>query len=166
MLTVLLIPLSVLLILVGGLWFFSPGRSSSIVDEGGRPVVGSLSEQIRVTINGVEQGMFIRGRDATKPVLLFVHGGAGMPEYFLFQKYSTAREVLEEHFTVCWWERRGAGLSYSAHLSPHGVLVEASSTFEGYTIPTQIRAGWFFGSDRFASEGEFFRCTIDKAIYR
>jgi hypothetical protein len=122
MLTVLLIPLSVLLILVGGLWFFSPGRSSSIVDEGGRPVVGSLSEQIRVTINGVEQGMFIRGRDATKPVLLFVHGGAGMPEYFLFQKYSTTREVLEEHFTVCWWERRGAGLSYSANLSPHGVL--------------------------------------------
>jgi hypothetical protein len=52
------------------------------------------------------------------------------------------------------------------HPVDFGVLVEASSTFEGYTIPTQIRAGWFLGSDRFASEGEFFRCTIDKAIYR
>jgi pimeloyl-ACP methyl ester carboxylesterase len=123
MLTVLLIPLSVLLILVGGLWVLSSGRSSPIVDEGGRPVVGSLSEKIRVTIHGVEQGMFIRGRDATKPVLLFVHGGAGMPEYFLFQKYSTTREVLEEHFTVCWWERRGAGLSYSANLSPQTMTI-------------------------------------------
>lgn len=52
------------------------------------------------------------------------------------------------------------------HQVDFGVLVEASGTFDGYTIPTQIRAGWFVGSDRFASEGEFFRCTIDKAIYR
>ncbi|MGB3518164.1 MAG: DUF6544 family protein [Elainellaceae cyanobacterium] len=47
-----------------------------------------------------------------------------------------------------------------------GVLVGESGTFDGYTIPTQIRVGWFFGSDRFAAEGEFFRCTIDKAVYR
>jgi hypothetical protein len=52
------------------------------------------------------------------------------------------------------------------HEVDFGVLVEASAIFEGYTIPTQIRAGWFFGSDRFASAGEFFRCTIDKATYR
>ncbi len=47
-----------------------------------------------------------------------------------------------------------------------GAIVEATGTFEGYTIPTQLRVGWFFGSDRFESEGEFFRCTVDKAIYR
>ncbi|MGB3560210.1 MAG: DUF6544 family protein [Geitlerinemataceae cyanobacterium] len=47
-----------------------------------------------------------------------------------------------------------------------GVLVQESGIFEGYTIPTHLRAGWFFGSDRFESEGEFFRCTIDQAIYR
>ena len=57
-----------------------------------------------------------------------------------------------------------AGGAY--HNVDFGVLVEESGTFEGYTIPTQIRAGWFFGSDRFASEGEFFRCTINKAVYR
>lgn len=47
-----------------------------------------------------------------------------------------------------------------------GVIVEASGFFEGYTIPTRIRAGWFFGTERFEPEGEFFRCTIDQARYR
>lgn len=124
MLTLLLVPLGVLFVFVVVLLVISPGRPSPIVDEHGRPVVGSISEKIRVTINGVEQGMFIRGRDATKPVLLFVHGGAGMPEYFLAQKYPTALETLEEQFTVCWWERRGAGLSYAANLSPQTMTIE------------------------------------------
>lgn len=51
------------------------------------------------------------------------------------------------------------------HYEAFGVRVQESGTFGGYTIPTQIQAGWFFGSDRFESEGEFFRCTIDNAIY-
>jgi pimeloyl-ACP methyl ester carboxylesterase len=123
-LIVLLVPLGVLCVVAVVLRVMSPGRPSPIVDERGRPVVGSISEKIRVDINGVEQGMFIRGRDATKPVLLFVHGGAGMPEYFLAQKHPKALEVLEEHFTVCWWERRGAGLSYSAGIAPHTMTVE------------------------------------------
>ncbi len=51
------------------------------------------------------------------------------------------------------------------HYENFGVLVEEESAFSGYTIPTRIRAGWFFGSPRFESEGEFFRATIDKALY-
>jgi hypothetical protein len=52
------------------------------------------------------------------------------------------------------------------HYVDFGIIVDKNDTFEGYTIPTQIRAGWFFNSDRFESEGEFFRCAITKAIYR
>jgi hypothetical protein len=47
-----------------------------------------------------------------------------------------------------------------------GGILESDSTFCGYTIPTRLRIGWYFGSDRFESEGEFFRATIDDAIYR
>ncbi|AFY96533.1 DUF6544 family protein [Chamaesiphon minutus] len=47
-----------------------------------------------------------------------------------------------------------------------GGVVEANGTFGDYTIPTQLRLGWFFDSERFESEGEFFRCRIDNAIYR
>jgi hypothetical protein len=52
------------------------------------------------------------------------------------------------------------------HYIDFGGIVEAERTFDGYTIPTKLRLGWCFGSDRFESEGEFFRCTIDRAVYR
>jgi hypothetical protein len=44
--------------------------------------------------------------------------------------------------------------------APFGMLVEEEHTFAGYTIPSRIRAGWWYGSDRFEAEGEFFRATI------
>jgi hypothetical protein len=47
-----------------------------------------------------------------------------------------------------------------------GGILEEESTFSGYTIPTYLRVGWYFGTERFESEGEFFRATIDDAIYR
>jgi hypothetical protein len=47
-----------------------------------------------------------------------------------------------------------------------GGLVEDEGTFEGYTIPTRLRVGWHFGTERFESDGEFFRVTIDAASYR
>ena len=124
MLTVLLVPVGVLCVLGVVLLIMSPGRPSPVVDADGRQVMGSISEKIRVPINGVEQGMFIRSRDTTKPVLLFVHGGAGMPEYFLAQRYPAALEALEEHFTVVWWDRRGAGLSYAADMPPEAMTTE------------------------------------------
>jgi pimeloyl-ACP methyl ester carboxylesterase len=112
-----------MLILMGVLLLWSPGKPKPFVDESGNPLAGSLSEKIRVTINGVEQGMFIKSRDATNPVLLFLHGGPGMPEYFLTQNYPTG---LEEDFTVAWWERRGAGLAYSPDIPLETMTVEQS----------------------------------------
>ena len=47
-----------------------------------------------------------------------------------------------------------------------GGILEEEGTFCGYTIPKRLRVGWYFGSERFESEGEFFRATIDDAIYR
>jgi len=39
-------------------------------------------------------------------------------------------------------------------------------TFCGYAIPTRMRVGWHFGTERFEDEGEFFRVSIDDAVYR
>ncbi|MEH2439167.1 DUF6544 family protein [Nostoc sp.] len=56
------------------------------------------------------------------------------------------------------------------HYVDFGGIIDESSTFDGYTIPTRLRVGWYFdspeGRDRFESESEFFHCTIDKAIYK
>lgn len=117
----LLIFLVVILILVGVLLAVSPGKPYPIVDANGNPVPGSLSEKIWVTINGMPQGMFIQSKDPTNPVLLFLHGGPGMPEYWLTKQYPTG---LEAYFTVVWWDQRGAGLSYSSHIPPETMTYE------------------------------------------
>jgi len=109
MLTIISIFLAGILILVGVLQFWSfPGEPKPLLDRNGSPLLGSISEKVFVDINGVKQGMFIKGKDATNPVLLYLHGG--MPDYFLTEKYPTG---LEDYFTVVWWEQRGSGISYS-----------------------------------------------------
>lgn len=52
------------------------------------------------------------------------------------------------------------------HWASFGGTVDHESTFGGYTIPTTLRIGWHFGTERFEAEGEFFRCTIDDAAFR
>jgi hypothetical protein len=47
-----------------------------------------------------------------------------------------------------------------------GGTVEEERSFGGYTLPTRMRAGWYFGTERFESEGEFFRVIIDDAVFR
>jgi hypothetical protein len=88
-----------------GLW--GSGTPLPVTDGAGRPLLGSLSEKTYLDINGVRQGMFLQGADVTNPVLLYLHGG--MPEFFFTERYPTG---LEKFFTVAWWDRRGAGLSY------------------------------------------------------
>jgi pimeloyl-ACP methyl ester carboxylesterase len=112
-----------MIILLGALLAFSPGRPKPFLDEHGNVRAGSVSEKIHVNVNGAQEGMFIKGRDVGNPVLLFLHGGTAMPEYFLAQNYPTG---LEEYFTVCWWDRRGAGLSYSADIPADTMTVEQS----------------------------------------
>ena len=51
-------------------------------------------------------------------------------------------------------------------LTRFGGFVDEESTFGGYTIPSRLRIGWHFGSDRFARDGELFRVTIDDAVFR
>ena len=126
-LTMLSISSACLLGLVGLLLRWSPGKPKPFVDKNGRPLAGSISEKTFLDINGSKQGMFIKGKDATNPVLLYLHGG--MPDYFLTRRYPTG---LEDHFTVCWWEQRGSGLSYVADLPPETVTPEqfVSDTLE------------------------------------
>lgn len=99
---------------------WSPGEPAPLRDDKGQPVAGSLSERVFVDINGVRQGMIIQGADAANPVLLFLHGGPGMPEFFLNTTHPTG---LERDFTVVWWEQRGAGLSWSADIPPESMTL-------------------------------------------
>jgi len=113
--------LTFIIVLVGLLWISSPGKVKPVVDENGERLEGSMAMKKFVIINGVKMGMIIKGNNPTKPVLLFVHGGPGMPEYFLNEDYPTK---LEQYFTVCWWDQRGSGLSYSSDIDRETMTVD------------------------------------------
>ena len=105
----------------GLLLWWSPGKPKPIRDPAGGPLPGSVSEKIWVDINGVKQGMVIRGNNDHNPVLLWVHGGPGMPDYLLTEQYPTN---LEDLFTVVWWDQRGTALSYDPNIPPETMTIE------------------------------------------
>lgn len=106
---------AILLLGLGTLQLLSPGRLPPLRNAAGQPIPGSLSERVTVDIGGIPQGMFIQSADPANPVLLFLHGGPGMVEFFMEHDYPTG---LETHFTMVWWEQRGAGMSFSSEIPP------------------------------------------------
>jgi len=97
----------------------SRARRRRFTARGDEPIADIVAEKVFLDINGVRQGMFIEGRDARNPVLLYLHGG--MPEVFLTERYPTG---LEECFTVVWWEQRGSGLSYRRDIPRETITLE------------------------------------------
>jgi hypothetical protein len=69
---------------------------------------------------------------------------------------------LENIHYLRWGNPEGAEFQYA----PFGGTADAEASFDGYTIPTRLRVGWYFGTPRFETEGEFFRVTVDDAHFR
>jgi pimeloyl-ACP methyl ester carboxylesterase len=140
------------LALLGVLLFLSPGTPKPFLDDRGKPLVGSISEKIQVNINGIEQGMFIKGRNTGNPVLLYLHGG--VPDHFLNDRYPTG---LEEIFTIVWWEQRGSGLSFHPDMAAESLNPE-QLVADTLALTNHLRAR--FGQDKIylmgRSGGTFF----------
>lgn len=75
---------------------------------------GSVASLEQVELNGVPQWILIRGRP-DKPIILFLHGGPGMPVMFLAHAF---QHLLESDFLVVQWDRRGAGKTYPKTRDP------------------------------------------------
>lgn len=81
-----------------------------------------MHKKIIVTLNGIKQGMFlVENKDKEKPVLLFLHGGPGSPEYSIMKHWLPE---LHDHFTVCYPDQRGSGLSCHNKLADSDYTVE------------------------------------------
>jgi pimeloyl-ACP methyl ester carboxylesterase len=83
--------------------WFTPGRTPAIHQP------NSIASLERIRIGGVDQCILIRGNDSSLSVLLFLHGGPGMPAMYLAHAF---QRDLEKEFVVVQWDRRGAGKSY------------------------------------------------------
>ena len=114
-LIVLLTIIGILLIGVIVVLIKSPGKLDPLKDEAGKVIVNSLVEKDFIEIGGIRQGFFIRTENLENPVMLFLHGGPGSPELPLLIPYETS-ERLEKYFTVCYWEQRGAGMSFNGSI--------------------------------------------------
>ena len=99
----------------------STGKITPVRDADGNIPPCGIAEKAFVEINGTRQGMVIRSADSSKPVLLFLSGGPGIPEYWQAHDYPTG---LEKQFTVCYWDYPGTGLSYDAGISAGGLTTE------------------------------------------
>ncbi len=73
-----------------------------------------------IEINGDEQHLLIRTQDIKNPVLLFLHGGPGMPMMYMAHKF---QEELESEFTVVQWDQRASGKSYRSDIDAEKIRV-------------------------------------------
>ena len=111
-------------------WLFfkisSPGVLPPLKDEAGVEIEGSVSHKHWLEIGGIDQGFFIRGESADNPVILFLHGGPGSPElpFIMAGEKGDKFDKLEKYFTVCYWDQRGAGMTFSPSLDHATATVE------------------------------------------
>jgi pimeloyl-ACP methyl ester carboxylesterase len=62
-------------------------------------------------LGGMEQWILVQGEKESNPVLLFLHGGPGVP-IIPFVRDFDVYATLQEHFVMVYWDQRGAGKSY------------------------------------------------------
>ena len=62
-----------------------------------------------VEIGDLKQWLHIRGRNVDNPILLFIHGGPGLPH---IGWYDEMQRPWEDYFTVVQWDQRQVGKSY------------------------------------------------------
>ena len=70
---------------------------------------GSITDLFELEVNGDAQYLLVRGVDREQPVMLFVHGGPGMPAMFLAHDF---QRDLEKEFVVVHWDQRASGKSF------------------------------------------------------
>ena len=83
------------------------------------------TRKLGVEINGALNGMYITSTNENNPVLLFISGGPGVPEVWLNEVYAKQYpNRLAEHFTVCYWDYIGEGISYNKKIKAEEITLE------------------------------------------
>lgn len=97
------------------------------------------TRKLGVEINGALNGMYITCTDENNPVLLFISGGPGVPEVWLNEVYKDRYpNKLADHFTVCYWDYYGEGLSYNKKIKAEELTLERLSA-DAITVAKYLR---------------------------
>lgn len=80
-----------------------------------------LNEKKTIIISGIPQRIHLWAKDETKPVILFLHGGPGMPFRHKIRKHLLP---LADDFVLAAIDERGAGGSFSPTLKPEDLSID------------------------------------------
>jgi pimeloyl-ACP methyl ester carboxylesterase len=97
------------------------GKTQAFRGPDGSILPGSIAEVRYLRLGEVDQWVMIRGESISNPPLILLHGGPGMPESGLFRRFTAP---LEKHFTLVYWDQRGAGKSFSRSIPRASMTVE------------------------------------------
>lgn len=76
---------------------------------------GSIADLFELDVNGDAQYLLVRGVDRKQPIMLFLHGGPGMPAMYLAHDF---QRDLEQDFVVVHWDQRASGKSFKRATDP------------------------------------------------
>jgi pimeloyl-ACP methyl ester carboxylesterase len=132
----LAIAVATVLIVLGGVAIGSQlhAATPAITGANGQPLAGSIASMEQVTLNGSQQWITMRGKDAHNPVLLFLMGGPGAGG-FPDQGFLAP---LEDHFVVVNWDQPGTGKSYGA--VPTTALTPERYVADAHALTLHLRA--------------------------
>ncbi len=104
-----ILSLGFVLSVITGLFWILPERTPKIKTDDKK----AISTIDYIHIGGIEQCVLIRSHNTDNPIILFLHGGPGMPMMYMGYKF---QRPLEKNFTVVQWDRRGAGKTFSRNV--------------------------------------------------
>jgi pimeloyl-ACP methyl ester carboxylesterase len=110
-----------IVVFIGALITRNFSSTPQYIGADGDVLPGSIAEFKRVNIGGCSQALLIRGKSMDNPVLLYLHGGPGLPEMGVSRNLNA---ILEDYYTVVHWDQRGTGKSYSFFLDSKTMTVE------------------------------------------
>lgn len=113
------------------IWWFWPERTPKIKDG-----TNSVAAIDYIEIGDIEQCVLIRGHNIKNPILLFMHGGPGMPMMYLAHKF---QRPLENDFTVVQWDRRGAGKTFAKNTPPVESINVRQTLNDAYALIDTLR---------------------------
>ena len=155
-----------LLYIIGGILAFvlialliirinSSGQEEPFLDENGELLANSIALHENIDINDVPQRITIRGRNVSNPVLLRVHGGPGSASPPVISRVNGFD--LEDLFTVCYWEQRGAGMAYTTDI-PDSTINLPQIIDDGLVVVNYLRKK--FQKDKIYIEGSSWGTAV------
>ncbi|MGB1308378.1 MAG: alpha/beta fold hydrolase [Oceanihabitans sp.] len=114
----------------------SSGEQEAFLDANGNVIANSIAKHENIVINGVAQRITLRGKNINNPVLLRVHGGPGSANPPVISRINGFD--LEDLFTVCYWEQRGAGAAYTTNI-PDATITLSQIKKDGKAVVEYLR---------------------------